>query len=161
MEVCPICLENIDIESGDVQTLTCSHKICIDCVYRLIIHGQFKKCPMCRANVNISVSFSSPEELAGRCDGLIEQHVPNYARILRNIQQTQSITDQPNHEPNMDTNDGDGDGEEIVAEAVPPEQYNCQEEIVELLIDMRKCTAEVLAGIMFVGIIFYLFIITK
>ena len=91
MEVCPICLENIDLEASDFQTLACSHNICIDCVYRLIIHGQFKTCPLRRAKINISVAFASGEDLVSRVTVPGQPTTP-IANIIRNIQRSRSTT---------------------------------------------------------------------
>ena len=47
---CPICLTDVE----QVITLNCNHKICNECIIALIYYATFKKCPVCRTDIDLS-----------------------------------------------------------------------------------------------------------
>ena len=56
MESCPICLDDEDI---DLKELSCGHKICVDCLLRLVqVDEGILQCPLrCKVSEQQLVGF--------------------------------------------------------------------------------------------------------
>ena len=54
-ETCAICLEQFDIDKGDISEIGCGHRFHRECLSQIVGHPNAKwNCPLCRADFQVS-----------------------------------------------------------------------------------------------------------